>query len=78
MSMHFSLIQPLPQHEREAAFERNRGGAMKTINGCGSDSLRRRPTRRATSFFAASTPASPLASTPSRRGRREPMYPAGR
>ncbi len=29
MSMYFSLIQPLPQHEREAAFERNRGGAYE-------------------------------------------------
>ncbi len=29
MSMQFSLIQPLPQHEREAAFERNRGGAYE-------------------------------------------------
>ena len=27
--MHFSLIQPLAQHEREAAFERNRGGAYE-------------------------------------------------
>jgi CRISPR system Cascade subunit CasE len=27
--MHFSLIQPQPQHEREAAFERNRGGAYE-------------------------------------------------
>jgi CRISPR system Cascade subunit CasE len=27
--MYFSLIQPKPQHEREAAFERNRGGAYE-------------------------------------------------
>ena len=29
MSMYFSLIQPRPQHEREAAFERNGGGAYE-------------------------------------------------
>ena len=27
--MHFSLIQPLPQHEREAAYERTQGGAYE-------------------------------------------------